>query len=166
MKEISEREKLIIKLAPDFPMAEIVKQIGTSIQNISKLCQKLGVKPISPREYKIRIILANYKTMGAVELAEKLEMKPRSMVNEYGPLLNIKFILSADEKKLLYGKPAKQKKAPAERIRPAPQPRQPKKSARDILSGFRHSDAHHYHYPEMDPVEMERAKLRRDLKNL
>ncbi len=178
MKGRDELDKLIIEKCKISTFSDILNELGMSETQLCRRCKALGVKPIRGKERNINFIKANYQTMNAQDIADRLVLELYTLVHQYGKELKISFILDEEQKNRMWSEHNAKRvgnrfsqllKASTPAVSSDPQKAPTKKTGKspgDILAAFKMNEADHYYEPESDPISLERLKLRRDLEKL
>lgn len=149
-----EVETFIRENATSMTAGDMAAALFLSISAICKICSKLNIHPISPKERNKAFIMAHHEEMSASEIAKELGITPKTLIALYGKSLNISF------------KPEAEGYEGEKRVRAAQEKsiNQNKITPKDILANYRVGESHHYQAPELDPVEEIRKKLREEFK--
>lgn len=178
MKDYTERNRLILEKSATMPLGELAKEMKLSDTHLTRLCKKLGVNCIGVKERNIKFILANYKTMKAQEIAEKLRLELFTLTYQYAKELNISFTMDEGQKKEMwkahmakrvgnkFSRPTKPSNPSASERGPIKNERGAGNSPGAILAAFKMDGDHHYNEPGADPIEREREKVRHYLQKL
>lgn len=142
---------------------DLASELIITVSAVAFRCRRLGIKPITVRQKNINFVLANHKEMSATQIGNLLGLNRKSMLQYYANPLGLQF--KPEEPGEVEKRPLKK----IEIVRPPiirneePERKPNPNSPRAILASFRLNEAHHYHYPEPDPMETIRIKLEEGL---
>jgi len=122
----------------------IAEKLFVSSRRVKALCGELGVEPLGIQEYNLKFLKENCNRLSRSQAAGYLRMTSKSLYELYEYKYKLVFLPEDQAKQI-------------DKIGISP---------REVLSGFRLGDAHHYHYPELDPVQDQITKLHQDLERL
>jgi len=159
MASPSEREKFILEKHREMEAPEIASHLAISLSLVLKIYRKLDIKPLTKRERHQKFILAHHKEMSATQVADILGINRKTLISQYGNPLGITFKTEEEHEK--WGTRAQEIERENKKNKQQPNSCSP----RTILAGFQFGTSHHYHAPEMDPVEQIREKLRKEFKD-